>query len=449
MEEEVKQKKSKSKGIIAIIAVILLVLIAGVIYYFLAYIGTEALYKRIIGKTVNSYQKSIIENDYNSLDTTVGLNVEVSPKETNEDIEKIVDLLNSLRLELNTQIDKEQESMNVKLNASTVNENDNILNAEVYMDVKDEKVYVHLKDFFDKYIEAEATDGTFENLKDIFENMYTKEQKNSVKKSSDIIGNEIKGIIKEEYCSSEKQEITIDGKKVNATKNTISMTVEQLINELLTVFNNLKNNEQFINCYQDKEKVKDILNQYIEELEYDKGLYEDDSIRISVYSTGLLQKVVKVDVEMQEDNQAIAIIEVAKKDEENFEFKIKVEDQTILGTIQATKKDKNFVTGSIKIDIPKFGKVILNIDVNNKFDTTIDAVDTNNVIKENEITQEDAMEILEKFQDSKLYEIVNETSGGMLDMFFNSSNNPSDRGLVFEEEEVLLNDYEEYVNSLT
>ncbi len=449
MEEEVKQKKSKSKGIIAIIAVILLVLIAGVIYYFLAYIGTEALYKRIIGKTVNSYQKSIIENDYNSLDTTVGLNVEVSPKETNEDIEKIVDLLNSLRLELNTQIDKEQESMNVKLNASTVNENDNILNAEVFMDVKDEKVYVHLKDFFDKYIEAEATDGTFENLKDIFENMYTKEQKNSVKKSSDIIGNEIKGIIKEEYCSSEKQEITIDGKKVNATKNTISMTVEQLINELLTVFNNLKNNEQFINCYQDKEKVKDILNQYIEELEYDKGLYEDDSIRISVYSTGLLQKVVKVDVEMQEDNQAIAIIEVAKKDEENFEFKIKVEDQTILGTIQATKKDKNFVTGSIKIDIPEFGKVILNIDVNNKFDTTIDAVDTNNVIKENEITQEDAMEILEKFQDSKLYEIVNETSGGMLDIFFNSSNNPSDRGLVFEEEEVLLNDYEEYVNSLT
>ena len=227
------------------------------------------------------------------------------------------------------------------------------------------------------------------------------------------------------------------------------MTVEQLINELLTVFNNLKNNEQFINCYQDKEKVKDILNQYIEELEYDKGLYEDDSIRISVYSTGLLQKVVKVDVEMQEDNQAIAIIEVAKKDEENFEFKIKVEDQTILGTIQATKKDKNFVTGSIKIDIPEFGKVILNIDVNNKFDTTIDAVDTNNVIKENEITQEDAMEILEKFQDSKLYEIVNETSGGMLDIFFNSSNNPSDRGLVFEEEEVLLNDYEEYVNSLT
>ncbi|MCI8640269.1 MAG: hypothetical protein HFJ59_00065 [Clostridia bacterium] len=449
MEEEVKQKKSKSKGIIAIIAVILLVLIAGVIYYFLAYIGTEALYKRIIGKTVNSYQKSIIENDYNSLDTTVGLNVEVSPKETNEDIEKIVDLLNSLRLELNTQIDKEQESMNVKLNASTVNENDNILNAEVFMDVKDEKVYVHLKDFFDKYIEAEATDGTFENLKDVFENMYTKEQKNSVKKSSDIIGNEIKGIIKEEYCSSEKQEITIDGKKVNATKNTISMTVEQLINELLTVFNNLKNNEQFINCYQDKKKVKDILNQYIEELEYDKGLYEDDSIRISVYSTGLLQKVVKVDVEMQEDNQEIAIIEVAKKDEENFEFKIKVEDQTILGTIQATKKDKNFVTGSIKIDIPKFGKVILNIDVNNKFDTTIDAVDTNNVIKENEITQEDAMEILEKFQDSKLYEIVNETSGGMLDMFFNSSNNPSDRGLVFEEEEVLLNDYEEYVNSLT
>lgn len=449
MEEEVKQKKSAHKGIIAIIAIILLVLIAGVIYYFVAYTGTEALYKRIIGKTVNSYQESIIENDYNSLDTTVGLSVEVSPEENNEDIEKVVDLVNSLRLELNTQIDKEQEMMNVKLNASTVNENDDVLNAEVYMDVKDEKIYVYLKDFFDKYIEAKATDGTFEELKEVFENMYTKEEKDSVKKSSDIMGKEIKGIIKEEYCSSEKQEITINGKKVKATKNTISMTVEQVINELLTICNNLKNNEEFINCYNDKEEIKDMLDEYIEELEYEKGLYEDDSIRISVYSTGLLQKVVRADIEMQEDNDAVANVEVTQKDKENYEFKIKVEEQTISGTIQVIEKDKNLATGTIQINIPEFGKVTLNIDVNSKFDTTIDTVDTNNVIKENEITEDDVMGILNKFQESKLYDLVNEASSGMLDMFFNRSNNPSDRGLAFEEEEVLLNDYEEYVNSLT
>lgn len=341
MEEEVKQKKSKSKGIIAIIVIILLMLIAGIIYYCVSYTGTEALYKRIIGKTVNSYQKSIIENDYNSLDTTVGLGVEINPKETDEDIEKILDLVNSLRLELNTQIDKEQEMMNVKLNVSTVNENDDLLNAEVYMDVKDEKIYVNLKEFFDKYIETETTDGTFEELKDVFENMYTKDQKDSVKKSSDIIEKEIKGIIKEEYCSSEKQEITIDGKKVNSTKNTISMTVDQLINELLTVLNNLKNNEQFINCYKDKEEVKDILNEYIEELESEKDLYENDSIRISVYSTGLLQKVVKADIEMKEDDEVVATVEVTQKDKENYEFKIKVEEQIIPGTIQVTEKDKN------------------------------------------------------------------------------------------------------------
>ena len=85
--------------------------------------------------------------------------------------------------------------------------------------------------------------------------MYTKEQKDSVKKSSNIIGKEFKGILKEEYCSSEKEEITINGKKVKATKNTISMTLDQVINELLTVCNNLRNNEEFINCYKDKEEI--------------------------------------------------------------------------------------------------------------------------------------------------------------------------------------------------
>lgn len=447
MEEEVKQKKSGKKGLIAIIAVILLVLIVGAIYYCVAYTGTETLFKRVIGKTVNSYQESIIGNDYNTLDTTIGVNIEVSPKETNEDIEKIVDLVNSLKFELNTQIDKEQEMMNVKLNASKVNENDDLLNAEVFMDVKEEKGYLYLKDFYDKYIETEVTDGSFEDLKEVFENMYTKEQKESVKKSSNIVGKEIKGIVKEEYCSSEKQEITINGKKVKSTKNTISMTVNQLTEELLTVFKNLKNNEEFINCYENKEEIKNTLDEYIEQLEQDQGLYEDDSIKISIYSTGISQKIVKFDIEMIEDDEVIAMVEVTKQDEENYDFEIKVEDEKITGTMQITEKDENSATSKIQINIPEFGKVTVNVDVNNKFDTIIDTVDTNNAINAEEMSEDDVIGILDKFQNSKLYDLVNEVSGGMLDMFFNSSNNPSDRGLAFEEEEA-LNDYEEYVNSL-
>lgn len=459
MEEEVKQKKSKKIGIIAVIAVILLVLIAGTIYYCVAYTGTENLFKRIIGKTVNSYQESIIGNDYNTLDTILGVNVEVSPKETNEDTDKIVDLINSLKFELNTQIDKEQEKMNVKLNASKVNENDDLLNAEVFMDVKDEKAYLYLKDFFDKYIEVEETEGTFDSLSEAFENMYSKDQKDNVKKTSNIIGNEVKGIVKEEYCSSEKQEITINGKKVKATKNTITMTIDQVINELLTVCNNLKNNEEFINCYEDKEEIKNILDEYIEELEYEQGYYEEDSIKISIYTTGITRKVVKVDIEMlEEDDELFGIIEVTKQDEENYDFDIKIEEEKITGTIQISEKDKNSMTGKIQINIPEFGKVTVNMDINNKFDTVIDTVDADNVINAEEMTEDDAMEILDKFQESKLYDLINEVSGGMLDMYFNNSNEPSDRGLAFEEEEEgledydeeeeALNDYEEYVNSL-
>ena len=313
--------------------------------------------------------------------------------------------------------------MNVKLNASTVSEKEDLLNAEVFMDVKEEKGYLYLKDFYDKYIETEVTDDSFDDLKEVFENMYTKEQKDSVKKSTDIIVKEFKGIVKEEYCSSEKQEIIINGKKVNAKKNTISMTVNQLTGEIVTVLNNLKNNEQFINCYKDKDEIKNTLDRYIEKLEQDQGLYEDDLIKMSIYFTGISQKIVRFDIEMIEENEVIAIVEVTKEDKENYEFRIKVDEQEITGTMKITQKDKNSMVGKIQINIPEFGEVTVNIDINNKFDTIIDTVDTNNVIKEEEITENDVIEILEKFQASKLYEIVNETSGGMLDMFFNTSNN--------------------------
>lgn len=417
MEEEVKQK-TKKKGLVAIIilAIIAIALICGVVYYSMVYTKTDATFKRVIGKTIDSYQQSLAKEDYKTLDATMGLDVQVNPINNDEDMQTIVDLINALKIELNTQIDKDQRIVNVKLNSTY--ESENFLNVEASMDAKNEKMYVGLKDFFDKYIDAgELEEGTFESLNEIFDNMYTKEQQNNLSKSYDIIENEIKGIIKEEYCSSEKKEITVNNKKVNATKNTISMTMDQLINELLVVCNNLKNNEEFINCYEDKEEVRDTLEQFIEELENEKGLYEEDYIKVSIYTTGILQNVVKAEVELEEDGEVIATVEVTQNDENNYDFKVNVEEIEVTGKMKITKKDDNSASCNIEMNISEFGTIVLDIDATSKFDTVIDTVDESNVVTQDEMTEEDMMEVFEKFQGSKLYEVVNGVSGGMLDMF--------------------------------
>ena len=153
MEEEVKQK-TKKKGLVAIIilAIIAIALICGVVYYSMVYTKTDSTFKRVIGKTIDSYQQSLAKEDYKTLDATMGLDIQVNPINNDEDMQTIVDLINALKIELNTQIDKDQRIVNVKLNSTY--ESENFLNVEASMDAKNEKMYVGLKDFFDKYIDA-------------------------------------------------------------------------------------------------------------------------------------------------------------------------------------------------------------------------------------------------------------------------------------------------------
>ena len=127
MEEEVKQK-TKKKGLVAIIilAIIAIALICGVVYYSMVYTKTDATFKRVIGKTIDSYQQSLAKEDYKTLDATMGLDVQVNPINNDEDMQTIVDLINALKIELNTQIDKDQRIVNVKLNSTY--ESENVLN---------------------------------------------------------------------------------------------------------------------------------------------------------------------------------------------------------------------------------------------------------------------------------------------------------------------------------
>lgn len=411
--EENPIKTKNKKGLVAIIIAIILLLaiVAGAAYYFMVYTKPENVLKRVVGKSVQSYESSIEKSDYKTIKTKIGANVKVTPNEEDEKTKEVIDLINALDLSLNVQIDNEQKQILTKIESKY--ENENLLNMDAYVDVDKKETYMYLKDLFDKYIETDMDDESYETLEELFENTYTQEQKGNLKKALGIMRKEFENAIKTEYCSSEKQDITIDGKTVSATKNIISMTYKQFRDELITVFTNLKDNKEFIDCYEKSEEVIDNLEDAIDTLQDEENSNDDATIKVSVYTTGILQNIVKVDFEVQSKKET-GLMEISKKDNENYEFKITANNQTVTGNINIKKQDDKNSKLKIEIDVPEFGKVEVNLDISCELNGELDEVDTSDSIAPDEITQSDYNTILKNLEKTKLYELINKYSGNSL-----------------------------------
>ena len=421
--EEKTTTKSK-KGLVAIIAVIILLAIAaGAVYYFMVYTKPENVFKRLVGQSIEAYEASIEESEYNTIKTKIGANIKITPDEENDETKEVIDLINALDVALNVQMDKEEKQLVTKIESKY--EDENLLNMDLYVDVENKETYMYLKDFFDKYIETEMDDEAYETLAELFENTYTKEQQGSLKKAYKIMAAEFKKAIKTEYCSSEKTE--------NGTKNTISMTYKQLSDELVTVFTNLKDNEEFVNCYEKPEEVKEILEDTIKSVQEADSI-DDATIKISVYTTGILQKIEKVDAEVESEGETVTI-EVTKKDEENYELKISAGGETISGNINIQKQDDKNSKLKIEMDIPEFGKIEVNLDISSELDTEIDKADTSNSISPDEITESDYNTILKNLEKTKLYELINKYSGNALTSGISTGSEDEDEDFNIENED--------------
>lgn len=412
MNEETKVKTKSKKGLVAIIiAVILLIaIICGGIYYYKVYSETDVIFKRAIDNSIKAYQEEIQEEEYKTINTKIGANFKLELDEDNDEEAKIIDFINALNVELNVQMDRENKQIVAKLDSKY--ENDNLLNADVFVDVEDKKMYMYLKDIFNKYIETDIEDEIDEDVTNIFNSIYANEDKENLIKASKIIGEELKNIIKKENCNREKVEITINNEKKNVNKNKISMTYEQLLDEFETICTNLKNNQEFINCYKEKEEVEKFLEELIEKIQDEKEYdYEDVNVEISLYTTGMLQKFVKLDMLVQE-NEELVKLEITKKDEKSYEFKFIHNDEDLI-KLDVKKINDNEFSSIVEANIPDTGKITMDFDISCKLNEEIDRIDTTNIVKVEDIAEEDVNTILENFGKTKLYELIDEMSGGI------------------------------------
>lgn len=364
--------KKNNKGLVAVLAIIVIAILVGVGYYFLKPTSPKDVFVGGINSVFENSEKSLAE-DVKRINTTVNLSGNI--ESSNEEINQVAKYINEGKLSYNVQLDKETKK--VLLSANVDYQNENLLSGKVYYTAGDENIYLYVQDLFDKYFKFNLKEMTNneEELSSI-ENMFNGEVSSSLgktdsKKVASILKDTITNDLKDEYFSKEK----VDG----MTKNTMKLTIAELKLIAKNVVTSLQNNQEFMNCFEKKDELKESFDDLLEAInELDKET-DNYNLEASIYTKGIKNEVEKFEIKL-----------------------IASETEQMNMTIVETEKGK-FV---IDADIPEVGKVKLNMEVKNDTNTDIENVDVSNSVEINNMTQADQLKLLGNLMNMKLYKYI-------------------------------------------
>ena len=364
--------KKKNKGLVVILAILVIAILAGVGYYFLKPTSPKDVFIGGINSAFENSEKSLTE-DVKKINTTVTLSGNIDS--SNEEINQVAKYINEGKLSYNVQLDKETKK--VLLSADVDYQNENLLSGKFYYAAGDENVYLYVQDLFDKYFKLNLKEATKdeEELSSI-ENMFNGEDSNPLgktesKKTVSILKDTITNNLKDEYFSKEK----VDG----MTKNTMKFTIAEFKNLTKNIVTSLQNNQEFINCFEKKEELKESIEDLLEAIDEMNNEADNYNLEVSIYTKGIKNEV------------------------EKFEFKlIASETEQMNITIVETEKGK-FV---IDADIPEVGKVKLNMEIKNDTNANMENVDVSNSVDINNMTQADQLKLLGNLMNMKIYKYL-------------------------------------------
>lgn len=405
------KKKSKGKKVAIIVTLILIIAIAAAaVYYFMFYSKPEEIYKRTIQSGIDSLVNNEEKNkDYKTLKAGLKVDFDVDLKDNSIIDKKVLDLINKTDVGLEVQTDKEAKQLVVDLQSNY--DKKALLNGKVFVNSDDEETYVYAKDYLDKYIEVPMEDEVYESLNQLFE---AQNKAVDVKTPMSILKNELVAMIKPEYCSSSKEDITVNGQNVSATKNTIKLNANQFKTEITTLVNNLKSNQNFINSFEEKETITQALEDILDELDDIDLSDEDATIEFNLYTQGFMHDVVKCSVTVNASYQAVTL-GVTKNAENNYEIEALLNNAKIVsGKINIEEKNENEGKLTFELNIDSVGKFAMNLEYSQKFNEEIEKADTKNSVKAEDLSSADQKKLMNNFQKSQLYKLVQSYSNSLL-----------------------------------
>lgn len=390
MNNEGKSNKTcgtKLKIVIGIV-VILLFVIGLTCYYFISMNNSTNIYRNLVKEGINEIY-DVVYQDYDKMNTTLNMDFDLDLEQELLD-QKFIDLINKTTISFNYQIDMNSKQLVLKLDSDY--ENDSLIDLQLFVDSKNKETYLYAKDYYDKYIGLEVDDYTF--FAEWFEERkLTIGQPINDKKAKKIIINEFAKIIKSKDCSKE------NGNYV------IKITEKEMLKRIKTVMNNLKNNKKFLNCYEEPSKAKDNITSIINDINIKSA--STKIIKISINKKMFSSKIDKLTVSSM--NYEV----IFENKGEEITYKFSSENELVLSGYIKMKEEKNTTKSETLVEIPKVGKLKVNLDIVNKNNKDIDKADISNVKLSDDITEAEQTEIMAKIEKSKLYEIITLISEGL------------------------------------
>ncbi len=399
LNEDFNVKKPKKKGLIVGGIIAAVIVIAFILVYFLVLAKPQFIFNRAIDKLFK-----IESTDYDSikLDSKVRVSIESEDSSMQQQLEEI----EKYSLKLGSQMDFENKQEIVDLGLEY--DNNQVVDAQVYYN--DGEMYTYLDGLFDKYIKLDVDEEQKEQIEAIFDTVSSEDKIKNNKTVTKIIKNELKAQIKEEgKFEKEKTTIDVGEKEKRVTKTTLTLSQKGLYNIISNMCLNLAKNDKFLDCFE--KSPKDGLKEIAEEI---KSLETDskNKIKISLYTKGLLDNLLALDVEIYSADESQTItISVVKENKDLYTYTVSSKTEStkvdvIKGNIEIEKdkdsRDEKSGKATITMKVAETGTIKLEMDYLAEFNKGIDKKDVSNSINITEITEQDMQSILEKLMERPL-----------------------------------------------
>lgn len=447
-------RKNKLLYILIPIIIILVALLGGFIY-----LKLNSSPKKIFTKTISKVFETLDlkQEKYNTLKSKVELSGSIESNEENEEIEEINAILEDSKIILNSEVDI--QNLLVNQNIEVVYNSESFINANMLL--QDEKIYIALKDWLDKYIEIPLEEDDVSEIKNFTNDLETLDLNLLV----DVIKEEFIKKLQEQEYTKESTNLYLDGKETKVTKSSLKLSEEQIVTFIKELLENLKQNENFKNALGTyKEEIIESIDEILENVPTE-DFDEDTKICFSIYTKGLFNKIVAVDFTVETSEEVTAGTEFIKRSEEKYELNIyendeetrtelikviidnkkenknkgtmlisitsgeetieftykyevkneetifelstNIEDTSLTVSGNTIKKDNSYNGNfTVLVKTSEYGTIEFNCLYNLEYNAKIEKVDVSNSTTIDEISEEDMQTLMTNMQESKIYELV-------------------------------------------
>ena len=393
--EQINTKKPKKKGKIIlgiILAIIIIAIIALVAVYFLVFSTPQYIFASTVDSIFNMKAQT-----YNTVKSAVTLNGSVQFED--ESINEQLTDLENFSINIGSQIDYQNQSEIVDLGLQY--EDESVVGARFYF--KDGEMYTLLDGLYDDYIKVDLDTEQANLMQELLDLTKVQGKQENLIKAMSILGNEIKGQISNVGTFEKSTEqMTLNGENKNVTRVSLLFNAQEFSTVVINVCNNLANNNEFIQCFE--ESPKDALLDIVASLE-DGEPSSDDTVRISIYTQGLLNETIGFGLDLNlADNTELSInMNIMKETDDLYTVSYTQGDNYINGRIEIARAEntEENQTGDAKItlEVSNLGTMELNMGYAYSYNQAVDEVDTRNSVNAEDLTQEDMNTILENLME--------------------------------------------------